>query len=104
VTTPLSTLTIPEPMDPVTERSEDDLIHGDAHMDLSDHGTQISQLTHDAKPFPSVKDSASYRTHETDKSDSVSDAGNRDHFISVHTQHESHPTKVGMDGSIEEVV
>jgi len=86
VNTPLPILTQPETMDPTiaTERSEDDVIH--------------------AAPSTSsvVKDNSSQRTHETEieNCESSSDGG-RDHFINVHVQHESRPSKVGMDGSIE---
>ncbi len=80
---PPSTLLVPQYMDPLSERTEDDLIHDEIHADLSNHGSEPCTLDTVPCEFPLKS------VH--------------DHFIKVHTGQESNPTKIRMDGSLEKV-
>lgn len=107
VNTPTLTMAVePTCTKTVSEHYENDVIDVDSQTDDSQsQQTQTSQYSCDLKlsPESGSKDCASYRTRDTEKSDSLSDNGASDHYISVHTQHEYHPTKILMDGSLEPV-
>ena len=98
VKTPMAKDAQPEE-DPITDHN--DLIDGDAQTDH--HTDDPKLLPVPALPSTGSEDRATYPAHDTQKRDSLSGIGASDHYISVHTQIESHPAKVQMDGSIEEV-
>lgn len=79
---------VPAPMRPTDEVSVTEHEGEDPSHPSSDHSIAKSTGTHDTVMMDG---------------ESLADSIVQDHFIKVHTEH-SHPTKIGMDGAIQEVM
>ncbi len=88
---PESISTVSQCADVASGQSSEEAIHKQSNVKLSRDEKSHSDDTH-----------MSNLTNDTVTCDSLSD-GRRDHHIKVHTQCESHPTKIQMDGTIQQV-
>ena len=105
VDSPDSSLKNPETLDSTVDQDEDEDSTDEASvlddLDTAKHGLHATATSH--SPALAKRQLV---TQETEMSESSSSDYGRDHYVSVHLESKlgSPATKVGMDGSVEEVV
>ena len=105
----LANVPVPSPMMPTDDVSVTE--HGDEEdhtercedEEESDHGSVPSEhlSSTNSESHSQSKSIKTHDTHPMDGAESLSDSG-RDHFIKVHSKQQGHPTKIAMDGTIQE--